>query len=227
MSKVKTRTNQPVYGVKKVAEQVVQADKDILSQIVYDEENNRVIFPPYIVPLKVFDGDYTKYLYFDYTNTSLVDRNNEELSDYVVDFINGNQIIIVCPQGSMCDILELVYINANGIDNIDTTLNFNSFYIFNPVTSAGTKLYKHELRFNNGMQINVISWRASKYTLNDLIDGIYMGYDAITIVYWDNDVILYNLQYNIEDTELAYSNYALVETTISSITSVADTVTEL
>lgn len=129
----------PVY---EVCHKELEDSKNILSQIVYDTTDDTAIFPKGIVPLKVWDDSIEQYVYFDYTHTNLVDQNNNPIANSILLFVENG---IKYDNGAVPpNISELVYINFDGLDS---TLDFNTYYIFKPITSAGTKLYKHTIGY--------------------------------------------------------------------------------
>ena len=137
-----------VQEAKDIVDKAIKADKDIISQIklVQEQTHIRIVFPKGIVPLKMYFEDENElsadYYYFDYMRESIVysDNNLTTVSISVLD-----DCIVLEAQFTNPVVTELLYINITNIDTIPDTLNFNSYYWFNPVTSVGTKLYKHDI----------------------------------------------------------------------------------
>lgn len=169
-----------------LANSAIQADKDIVSQIVMEYSNEeditRFIFPKGIVPLKMYsENGNDDYVYFDYKIGILVDRDNVEVLGFYLEVNDETSQVIICYEGYYQDtienlIYELVYFLATSIDKIESTLYFNAYYLFNPITSAGTKLYKHDLRLGN-QYLTVIS-KSNIDATNDL-DKLKSVFDNI------------------------------------------------
>lgn len=139
---------------------LIEADKDILSRIIveYDEtsDNTTIIFPKYIIPIKFYlGGTVEHYCYFNYKDGILVVDDSTSIDTSMVGSEEDSIKIVIEGEFSISEIGEILYINASNIDSFDSTLYFNTYYIFNPITSGGTKLYKHLLDLRNSSDITV------------------------------------------------------------------------
>lgn len=146
----KTRTNQPVekeQGFDTAVEGLIQADKDIVSQIVYDVENGKIIFPKNVKPLLVCDNEGSEY-YFDYTNGKLLSDAGYQLMDSI-EYIEGHVVINdanydFIEGGEVIYPLEVVeYILFDGSNGAGFDL-LNTYELYN-IPEGGTKLYKHTI----------------------------------------------------------------------------------
>ena len=117
---------------------LIRADKDILSQIETDEDGY-IYFPENVLPLalRCTRNASTGYLYFSYSAAKLVDSSGNALNNTSVTR-SDKRIKIRDTVYSITNIEAVVYILFDS--KIPT---FNSYYFFNPVTKAGTPLYKH------------------------------------------------------------------------------------
>ena len=167
-------------AITNLAKAAIQADKDILSQIVYDEDEDILYFPEGIIPLKIYSDSYDggTFLFFDYANECLRDEVNDGIPGMTLD-INHNKLEIDDPNGNL-NISEIVYINGKGVANVDNSLNFNSYYIFNPVISGGTKLYKHNFTVvddeGDTYDIELISTNSTPLTKATLSNNFLSAY---------------------------------------------------
>ena len=154
---------------------LIQADKDILSQIVYDEETHIITFPKYVKPLVFIDysGDM---FYFDYQSMKVLDNTGSEELDFEID----DDVMKI--NNTVEEVIDLTEISDCGMDFIYFNLydsGLNTYYLYNPITSAdlppnvedaesgtiadvlglnsqgalvkgsvGSKLYGHNLRFS-------------------------------------------------------------------------------
>jgi len=143
--KPKSRTNQPVSGVSKLVEQAIQADKDILSKIKveYGGEDDKITyyyFPKGIMPLSITINTHTLF-FKDY---QAVGSNGNPVEGYETEemiFSNTDNYISFVGDISEQVINNLVYVNFNS--SVPFPLIGNSYYLFFPVKSSGTKLYYH------------------------------------------------------------------------------------
>lgn len=175
--------NKPAFDASmKEIRAAIKKDKEIISQIkvIEGESENSYVFPKGVVPLKMYltiERDSVvldQYVYFDYTYPAcLVDGGGSEFQEpHTLSFIEG--CVVISGQFEITQMSELVYINANEVDTVEDTLNFNSFVVLNPINvvanptlagtenqltglqvdgtkfkvSGGTKLYKHTLGGN-------------------------------------------------------------------------------
>ena len=125
-----------------IAEQLIQADKDVLSKIV--ETSNigyyKYTFPKYILPLKLEVnlgfGNLTRY--FDYENMIVLNSSGQQVSGVTLD-LNADGCVVIKNESKYITKISLEYILFDG-----TSLGkLNTYLMYNPVTSSGTKLYKH------------------------------------------------------------------------------------
>ena len=65
--------------ITQIANTAIQADKDVLSKIVYDSENNKIIFPNNIFPLHI--GTEEDNYFIDFENHVVLDESNVEISN--------------------------------------------------------------------------------------------------------------------------------------------------
>lgn len=134
-------------GIKGLISEGIQADKDILSQIVYDEENELWHLPPNILPLRLYglinaQEELYGNLFFDYENGLILNEQKETVGSVVN---TGNIVDLTLESDNVFK--DLTYIHFDGED-AETILN--TYYLYHPVTSAGTKLYLHSLRGSSG-----------------------------------------------------------------------------
>ena len=185
----KRKHNKLVEDIPTQIETAIQNDKDVLSQIVYDEENHTITFPKNVLPLriKVAYNDY----FFDYDIGSLILDDGSEGSD-TFSFNENHQLVIDDSSGDIDgEITQIDYILNQGDFQV-----LNTYDLYHPITESGTKLYKHILTFVDSMTsetyyIGLISTRKEKYStsqqlLNDTSFNIVKGFpmtSATDIVY--------------------------------------------
>ena len=152
-----------------LANSAIQADKDVLSQITveYDEDNDKTIvtFPKDIIPLSFTGlayGAATAYLGKIDTSGSpyfeVLDQNGSSLygGKAVVD--NSSHKVKYSFSGDKTEsvtITNLSYILGN---NINISNLVSSYYIYKPITSSGTKLYKHDITIKSAVAYQRISF---------------------------------------------------------------------
>lgn len=131
-----------------LAKAAIAADKDIVSQIEYDESGNSYILPKGVLPLKIrtVDGDI---FYFDFGNEII--KNEDNTANKGTVYTDSKYCVLVfSEEGFELNVEQLIYIlYDNDAEEYPASL-VNTYYILNPVTSAGTKLYKHSIQINNG-----------------------------------------------------------------------------
>ena len=145
----------------------IQADKDILSQIVveYNENSDKTIvtFPKSVIPLMIqFGGAYynTTTLLFLY-NSSI--QNFEVVENDGTRYLNGillwNDGLKIQFEGNVSSysVLALQYISSCADKHLASKI-INSYYLYHPITQSVTKLYKHSIKCDNGGQyIEIVS----------------------------------------------------------------------
>lgn len=139
----KTRTNQPVekeQGFDTAVEGLIQADKDIVANIVYDTESGNVIFPQKVLPLAVYTNGNSTF-YFDYSNGILI--NEDGTSADVGIASDDGQIEL---DGYLSQINERIV----NIDYVLFDVDFSGINTYNlyHTPAGGTKLYLHTLTIN-------------------------------------------------------------------------------
>lgn len=227
-----------------VAQSAIQADKDVLSQLVYslDEDDNTIItFPKYVLPLRFYVEDLDLDLYFDYSRDLILNPNGEAIGEVG----QADGIVTLRFDGFTVEKAtddDLTYI----FSTIDTYLN--TFDLYKP---AGTALYQHHISIeaNQGVTYDIIlasnasfsvssatllqglvspSWVQTKYIVNYL--GGHDNDDGFTInisyIYVDlsNNVIKIYGHHNAEAETLQYEIHITGQ---GGITSMTDTVTPL
>lgn len=210
-----------------IVENMIKADKDILSQldISYDSDNDKttIIFPKNIMPLVINTDNFTYY--FDYLNDEVYGDEISEggLMGNILKH-NGQITIVIGIEENETTIKSIEYILFSKM-----VYTLNTYYLYNPVTSGGTKLYRHELKLAStyqgtftGNQIIVISKSSTPLT-------------DIPSLATDNSIVsIYSAVYYVriasEGRNVAFLgrvvNNAFTETKCY-ISSSADTVTEL
>lgn len=119
-------------------QRIIQADKDILSQIVYDEEEHTLTFPKGIMPLSYYNSDSEITFYFDYYNGKVLNEDGTVHS--TLSFDNEQVSISVDISLTESDSLDYCLFNCD-------PQGMNTYYLYNPITSAGTKLYRHTIGY--------------------------------------------------------------------------------
>lgn len=185
-----------VQEAKDIAIKAIQADKDILSQITleYNEDDNltRISFPKGVVPLTFTINTHDFY----FKNRKLVNGNGEEVEGYNaddIDFVNSLFCIDILGDISEQVINSVTYILCNGNDNlyyIENTYNlFNlpdldSKYVKIMQAPTSSTLTDEEFAqiqegcFINGTFLNLINpvfFPATKSTGNQEYYGIVIG----------------------------------------------------
>ena len=134
--------------------------------VKFDEDNDQtlIIFPKYVLPLRMFDSVHQNEFYFSYEDKSVIDSFNSPVVDTSVDFEGNHCVVSFAGQVSLF-ISDLCFIYFNNIEDIFE----NTYYLFHPIKSSGTKLYKHKLQLSgSGETVWVIDTDATPITaLND------------------------------------------------------------
>lgn len=160
-----------------LANQAIQADKDIISQIKveYDEidDETTVTFPKGVIPITAYFNDFSGLVYFDYDNLELLNSNGEVLA-YFLSSSSTNKLVKVVVSGNfnVTENDELYYIYHSG--NLDIEDSCNWYKILNP--SGGTKLYKHTLSFNIAIEsgIGVVDFIVISNNPTQIANGVNM-----------------------------------------------------
>ena len=122
-----------------LANAAIVADKDILSRIVYDEESHTITFPQYVLPLTVLTDDFTYYFNYESGDIYVDDVGNNVGT---INYGDNDEIIL--------NIDAAFYREASGLEYILSSISIgklNTYYLYNPITSGGSKLYKHVFYF--------------------------------------------------------------------------------
>ena len=171
-----------------LANSAIQADKDILSKITYeyDENDNEttITFPKGVFPLSFANFSYDETLYFD-TGSDLVLNNLNEPKGSIVGY--DNFVIIIEGEVYSSENDSLLYLLGNNV-----SFSINTYYLFNPITelktinnesligsgniniSGGSKLYNHIITgtFSSiAIIFNVYSKKAEAYTSSTLVSA--------------------------------------------------------
>ena len=207
---------------------LIQADKDVLRQIKYTETENAIviILPKHIMPLSFNDENDTAY-YLDFSNDAVLNQSGNIIRNSSIDY--GDSFISI--------LLPLPAYSGTKINGIDYILtdNFgsyfqNTYYLYYPITSGGTKLYKHDIVFESGNELTIISNRSNKYASYDAIFTDFVGAYP-TMLYEDNGgerVRALSLEYDTSHIRVYY--YSITANQLSYVddtSSFTDTVTEL
>lgn len=203
-------------------EHLIQADKDVLSKITveYDSDNDKTLvnFPPNIMPLAF--GGYSHYgnlfILFKVYKFVVVNSTQTEIGDLRVNSNNSITFVISGNVVSDFDINRCSYIIFNG----GTNAIFSTYYIYHPVTSSGTKLYRHDVSFGSGGNLTFISAQLTK-VVNDNIDiDKIIRITGCSYQGGYRDVIIYNgLQYyKVKNNCIAIFNNAIYPVTINDST---------
>lgn len=198
-------------------EGVIQADKDIISKIelVYDEDNDLtfVNFPIGVMPLSITLNTHTLY----FKNTHPVNEIGEPVEGYDTDELycsSSESYIAFLGDLSEQVVNDLIYVIYDGEPNFH--LGSNSYYLFYPVTSGGTKLYKHLLSSTSAWQnvvlvstsptfeglseTNIVSvLEVSTFGASSGIKGVTISVNHTTSL---ENVVLTVLKYKVEATYL-------------------------
>ena len=122
--------------------ELIQADKDILSQIEYDEENHVINFPKHVLPLRIVLSDNSIY-FVNYNFECLVEDNGEDLNSSPIEISDGVFSINNLDGDITDEIAQIEYLLFDGENGIEP---LNTYYLYNP--QVGTKLYKHDINFS-------------------------------------------------------------------------------
>ncbi len=178
----KRKYNLFVEKVPNIIDSAIQADKDIISQIKveYDEQHNltKFIFPKGILPIRFFDDKVdSDYEYFDYTSQRIL-MSNGDVSSWVLTSDGESVIIELSSQSDNTAISELLFIHFNG--ELDIQSNYNWYKILN--YKGATKLYKHTFfDSNNNYQFELITPYGTPFNFNTL-DTYKKVYDFIKTI---------------------------------------------
>lgn len=158
-------------------QRIIQADKDILSKITvtYDETNNRTKFtlPEGIYPLNfVIWTGFPQYQCFlkrgEMGTMYIVGSNGQAILNGRLNRSSTFFDIILDGNLSTATICFLTYINYNFGKSYGSDIE--SYYLYHPVTSAGTKLYRHHLTIKDGQlaqdlgEFDIISTDSQSYS---------------------------------------------------------------
>lgn len=134
---------------------LIEADKDILSKIIYSNVDDILTFPKGILPIKYHNANNDADYYFDYYNGAVVDATNQNVAELG---ITNLQVRIIDMAGN-------VGIFDKNNDGISYILNdelveteLNAYYLYHPITSAGVKLYKHIVSLTTTIGVSNITF---------------------------------------------------------------------
>lgn len=164
----------------------IQADKDILSQLVYDEQTKTLAFPKNILPLSIRIDDDTYY--FDYYNLALLHDDGTETgndldvqSNGVLSIVDVNETII----SDITKVQALEYISRSEKPlHFDTILN--TYKLYHPTT-----LFKHIIRYqaenDDFFRIELLTERQLPFTPQDFVvkNGMGVGFNFILLTAYD------------------------------------------
>ena len=204
---------------------LIQANKDILSQLVYESVGGytKITFPKNVLPIHIY-LDETEY-YFDYVNEFVLDDTGALVSNSSVSV--ENDIVQMSLQGIFGEICNLSYILFNETEDM-----LNTYYLFNP-RGGGTKLYKHDIlmsAINITINFSIINFSASQILLSDFENGIRVGIDCLVIsLELNRSACLFlpaDLIYDDNEDSLVDSN-GVIDCQFDSTPTIIDDVTEL
>ena len=201
--KAKTRTNQPVTGVKEIAEQVVEADKEVISKIKreYVEENDvtHFLFPKGVMPLSITLNTHQLFILEGLVGSSGVAVEGYEMDDY---YYNGEgmELDIV---GDLTDevIGGLVYVSY---DKEPLPVILDTYHIFYPY-GGKEKFYLHSLSGStlDGITIIMNDEKSIDFSVVDTPLKLMNYLDTKQVLsfvdshgqtlYWDGGEQLYNI----------------------------------
>lgn len=107
---------------------LIQADKDILSQIVYDTDSDTILFPKGVLPLRIYDEDDGMDYFFDYKNEILIDENGQVVEDVTISVTDDNKILIDGVIYAISDIDFISFDVAHG--------GLNTYYLYKLVSEG-------------------------------------------------------------------------------------------
>lgn len=219
---------------------LISADKEVIEKIVFSEgdEGTDLTFPEGVMPVLLYAeniGDEGIYVYFDYYNGDIFDEHRNSLGTIAIE---NNQITINLVNVEDLTTLEggeLIYFLFETAPSL-----LDSYYLFNPITKAGTKIYRHDIRIVNstfsggGLSMIIFSDKGTKLTSSSVNIGNVIGHDLssstgdnlsnIAILSFRYSGGFYTMKLIGEDT----NNVLKIKTyNLSSDTTFSDTVSEL
>lgn len=215
---------EPVYKLltketKEAIASAIQADKDIISQCIISDEDKTIRFPDNVLPLRVkVDGDN---YFFSYLDAEMFNDNHEHVGDIIhtknyieVQFDNVDATTFV--EGE----IDYIFYNAQ---LYDIASSLDTYYIYHPITSGGTKLYRHTVQITvdgNNIGFTLVSNNPNPINV-DLTNLAVILFSKVTFntnffyINSTTQVIYFNKTYYLADTDLinftrriAYESYA-------------------
>lgn len=195
-----------------LANVAIQADKDILSQIVYDHELDTITFPLGIVPLAISTDDTV--VYFNFADNLCYNNNNVCIEDVSMTFSHNKLHItgLDAVYSTETEISFMYYLSysGDGAEIMDTIPFDNTYYVFHPITSAGTKLYAHGIKIedSNGDAVYfylIVNNSTEILSLSDLRSRILSGINYLSsqaLLINDNRTNLIPLNIGVTTTNL-------------------------
>lgn len=204
---------------------LIQADKDILSQIDVDydgDEFTTIWFPVNIMPINIKTKEHGD-LYF--LNGKLVDTGRNrvyEIDEFYED--EGFHIVII---GEFTDtIIGLEWI---GIINGNKQILQNTYNFYYPA-SAGTKLYYHTIHFGSDNELYIVTNREDEFaSLTQIVDELKT---AENMIFYEDSVgedgIVGTIEMGVYDITIHYFSSDAGQFATSQESSISsDTVREL
>lgn len=139
-----------------------KADKITLDSIIYEEDVIKL--PDFVLPLMIVVEGSNVY-YVDYSNGQLTDEDGHLVSVDVLRASNSKHYSLDTSIDHLGEITDLIYMS---FDSHNYEPDFNTYFIFHPLTESGTKLYKHNLAISGNdvttLSIELVSKSSSKIT---------------------------------------------------------------
>lgn len=156
--------------IKEIANESIQADKRIISQIKL-VSGEGIYFPKYVLPLKIKTSSNDIY-YFDYneldirTEEGALMEDNVSLEDGCV-FLDEDVSVI-----------GMEYIMFDG-----SFSGLNAYDLYNP--QFGTKLYGHNVILSNSDEINLITNSATLLTSKEDVMNAWLS--SVSAMYYSDE----------------------------------------
>ena len=231
--------------------QLILDDKNVINQLNYGGEGEDFLeFPEFILPLRIQANSGDIY-FMDYSRNKMID---EDLNDVCEFEFNENKLrILDWNDQTAASVYNLEYILFDGEDE---ELILNTYYLYHPITSGGTKLYLHKLtgftvyQGSNLYFVSTDNTNLSGKTIEQICD--YLLYHTILVYYvlgggasnpvHFNDLIytwvtvdgtrgvkLYSIEFDIDNGHvvLTSSPNIITGTQVLNTVQITDTVTEL
>lgn len=149
-----------------------KADKILLSQIIYDTENNQIIFPAGVLPLRINTEDY-QFMYFDYNNETVVFNDGSSANSWTLFRDENNRYVLDVEESvNMTVVNELQYVLFTGSSNYNS---MNTYYLYHLFDQDYGVVYTYTIRgcsvycLNNSTRY-VVHIPTFTFTMNGKID---------------------------------------------------------